>query len=204
MSPPGIEEKLTQATRQAIDAVARIDRAKWPKWADNVPVFTLCRHLAAVVDPCAVVADVLEPYVLAFWSAVHDPAEWDEAWEQFCDIWDHSKAKIPPAADIVQVAIDRARHASDRPEWATKGTPRMRHLARICWELGAMSPDGVFYLSQKQAAGILAIDQRTAGRLFHMLARECVIVETDRPPKGTLKAVRYRFCVSLSKLPKRL
>ena len=188
-----LDERLQDATRRAIDASKAIDRARWPAWADNVAIFTLARYLASVDRADEIDADNLEPYVRSFWSALHDPADWEEARAQFQDIWDHTKAILPVCAEVVRVATERANRAKDRANWSDLPGPKLRRLARICWELAQMHTDGMFFLSQHTAAAILGIDQRTAGRMFHQLCRESVIIESDRPPKGCQKAIRYRF-----------
>jgi len=188
-----IDEQLQEATRNAIKATKSLNRSQWPTWADNIPIFTLCRYLGTVVDG-ETDADDLEPYVMAFWSATHQPPEWEAALGQFQDLWDHSKARMPAGADIVRIAVDRARRTKDHPEWANLSGPRLRCLARICWELASMHANGRFFLSQQQAAKLLDIDRKTAGRMFHQLCREGILIEADRPPKGTIKAIRYRFC----------
>lgn len=191
-----LDARLQDATSKAIEAAKRLDRSKWPDWADNVAIFTLCRHLA-VVTHSSTDANDLEPYVLAFWSATKEPEDWEAARAQFQDLWDHSKARLPVGADILALAEARAKQAKDRPAWAMLPGPKLRHLARMCWELAWLQGhSGRFFLSQRDAAKVLGTDQRTAGRMFHQLCRESVIIEADRPPKGTIKAIRYRFLKS--------
>lgn len=183
-------DRLADATQEAIEAARQIDRTKWPPWADNVAIFTLARYLAAV-DP-TIDADDLQPYVLGFWNATKDPKDWEEAWEQFLDIWDHRKARVP-AGNLANVAADRAQHTQDQ-QWAHHYRPAMRYLVRICIELARMRQDRcVFSLSQIDAGRILNCDRRTAGRMLHRLCRDGILIVRDRPPKGCLKAIRYRL-----------
>ncbi len=178
------------ATEQAIEAVRKLDRQDWPKWADNVVIFTLCRYLATIDYERD--ADDLQPYVLAFWNATKDPADWDEAWEQFLDIWDHGKARIP-IGNLADIAAVWARNKLD-PKWAYHYRPAMRFLIRICIELARMRQEhGVFSLSQIDAARLLGCTQQTAGRMLHHLCRDSVLIIKDRPPQGTIKAIKYKL-----------
>lgn len=48
-------------------------------------------------------------------------------------------------------------------------------------------------IPQRDAAKALGITQPAAGKLFHLLVRNGVLIEADKPPKGTMKAQRYQF-----------
>jgi hypothetical protein len=186
------DDQLRQATQDAIAALPRINRSLWPEWSDNVAIFTLCRHLATVNHDCD--ADELEPYVLAFWGATHEPTDWDEAWEQFLDLWDHTKVRIP-LGNLADHASARAKHTQD-PEWAYDYRPPLRFLIRTCIELARMLQNNdTFSLSQHDAARILGCSQQTAGRMLHRLCRDGVLMVKDRPPKGTLKAIKYKLLI---------
>lgn len=185
-----LDARLQEATRKAIEATKAIDRSKWPDWADNVAIFTLARHLATV--DYEIDADKLEPYALAFWSATHEPADWEEAWEQFLDVWDHQKARLP-VGNLAIIAGERARHKPD-PDWARCYRPQMRHLIRVCIELARMRRDrGCFKLSQIDAAKIVGCTQQTAGRMLHRLCRDGVLIIKHKPPQGAIRAITYRL-----------
>lgn len=186
----GIDARLRQATQNAIEASQRINPAHWPEWADNVAIFTLARHLAAVDSSSE--AEVFEPYVLAFWSATKEPADWDEAWEQFLDVWDHDKARIP-VGNLAHIAAARARDKPDM-EWAAGYRPKLRLLVRVCIEIARMRRDkGRFKLSQTDAGEIIGCTQPQAGRMIHRLCRDGVLCVVNKPKQGALKAIKYRI-----------
>jgi hypothetical protein len=188
-----LDARLQEATRQAIEAAGKIDKAKWADgadWADNPAIFTLARHLEAIAHDLD--ADDLEPYVLAFWSATKDPADWDEALEQFLDVWDHHKARLP-VGNLATIAGERARNKPDLG-WARDYRPPIRFLIRICVELARMRRDyGHFKLSQRDAAKIIGCTQPNAGRMLHRLCRDGVLLVKDKPPQGCEKAIKYRL-----------
>ena len=185
-----LDARLQDATRKAIEVAKAIDRSKWPDWADNVAIFTLARHLATVDADSD--ADDFESYVLAFWDATKQPADWDEAWEQFLDIWDHGKARLP-VGNLAIIAGDRARNKLDL-DWAKHYRPPVRFLTRVCVELACMRRDrGCFKLSQIDAAKIVGCTQQTAGRMLHRLCRDGVLIIKHKPPQGAIRAITYRL-----------
>lgn len=190
------DDALTAATARAIKTAHEPDTDIYrPEWSDNWLVFLLCREFASVDSATPFGTKYLEPYVLAYWNACKDtdvPSDWEECWEQFLDIWDHQKMMMP-TGNPLPIAIARAKRAKDQKQWADLGGPELRLLARICWELAKMHLDGVFFLSQKDAAIALGVTQPRAGRMFHRLVREGIIYEKDRAPQGTIKAIRYKF-----------
>lgn len=185
-----LDAQLEKATQKAIEAAKRLNHSQWPQWADNVPIFTLCRHLAEVTEDLD--ADDLQPYLLAFWNATQEPPDQDEAWEQFADLWDHKKARLP-TGNLALIAARRAQTTQD-PDWAKHYRPALRFLVRVCIELARMRQDfNIFYLSQPDAAKILNCTQQTAGRMLHILCRDLVLMIKDKPPQGTRKAIKYKL-----------
>lgn len=185
-----LDARLQEATRRAIEAAKAINRKDWPDWSDNVAIFTLARHLAAVDADSD--ANDFEPYVLAFWDATKQPDDWGEAWEQWLDVWDHGKARLP-VGNLAIIAGDRARNKPDL-DWAQQYRPPVRFLIRVCIELAHMRHDhGAFKLSQIDASKILGCTQQTAGRMIHRLCRDGVLIIKNKPPQGTIKAITYRL-----------
>ena len=188
-----LDAKLTEATRKAVEAAKAIDHTKLDDWQDNAGVFTLCRYLSGVTDQMD--ADELRPYLELFWTAVHQPIDWDEAWEQFADIWDNGLARIPPGTNLVDIAARRAQYTSD-PSWAHTYRPIVRHLIRICIELDRMRLTGGFGLSQVDAARNIGCTQPSAGHKIHLLVRDRVIRVVRKPNQGQKRATRYRLVKS--------
>lgn len=184
-----LDAKLTHATEQAITAAKAIDHTKLAEWQENAAVFTLCRYLSAVDDHSD--AEELKPYLGLFWEAVRLPPDWDEAWEQFCDILDHGRARIPPGVNLVDIAARRARHTQD-PLWADTYRPVVRYLVRICIELDRMRLPGGFGLSQMDAARNLGCTQPSAGNKIHLLVRDHVIRITRNPSRSQKRSTRYQ------------
>lgn len=171
-------------------------------------VFGLARQLKAVPSFADGTFVELEPYLEPIFDAWFELAlpfirtkERRESWNDFADGWD--RVLWPAGMEFLKVMFARAK---SRPlpvlrKGRLRNNPDFRLLVSLCRELQLFHGDNQFYLSCRSAAGLLwpedweirNLEVYTNRWLRGSLTKLGVLKITERPPRRSEKAYRYRY-----------
>ena len=156
-------------------------------------IFELARRLKGHADYANKKSTALEPIVREWHRRalpIIGTKPWDDTWSEFLTAL--PRVRTPYGAGSVNQAFERACSAELPPAAAARyeATPA-RLLYLLCRELDRASRPEPFYLSNKVAADLLAIDSMQAWRYFkRMIAEGTLDVATSHTAS---RATRYRF-----------
>lgn len=111
----------------------------------------------------------------------------------FMDARESVRFPLGDGGDIVASAL-LAADSRPLPECASRyEDAELRRLVGLCAELQRGHGDAPFFLSCRVAGRVLGIGHADASRDLRGLCRDGVLREVERPPRGTGRAIRYRF-----------
>jgi len=186
-----LDARLQAATERAIAAVPHA--WDWmPKRADKVLMIRLAQELLTALAGETIEADLLRPYVLAYWHGAVEQTKdaswsWEIAWAEFCYIWDHDRAR---ARGSVQDIARQAATLPVPPELARYSDPAILLLGRACRLVATTRRDrGRFFMAGQTAGLITGAAKGTGAALLHLLCRDGILSPCD-PPKHLKTAGR--------------
>ena len=182
----------------SLDEVQEAIKATQPKTEGqrNKAIFQFCRWLKAIPSIKHLAAGKLRP-VVEEWHRqalnVIGTKAFTETWSEFLYGW--PRVKYAKGAGGLEIAVQNALEAEySLPDEARyEDVPDIQLLIRVCFELQEIQGDEPFWISCKDAGGILGVSHTQANKYLNLLVHDEVPILETIEKNTTRKATRYRF-----------
>jgi hypothetical protein len=156
-------------------------------------LFVFVRYLYAIPALADVPVKELKPIVRRWFDAAL-PAittrDFDVTWGEFSTAWGRVRWGI---GDGPIMEATRRAATAEPPACAAGYGPNLRMLVAILRELQRASGDSPIFLSGAKAAELVGVDRGTGTRYLQSLVADGVLEVVERPPRGAIRAIRYRY-----------
>ncbi len=161
----------------------------------NARLFLFARLLKLDLNLSACHLADLKPFVRTWHKRalpIISTKSFTETWTDFIRGWD--AAKIPPSANVVQLALARSRE-NPAPEAAAHDSEPAKRLISLCRAMASIKQP--FFLSRYTAAPLIGVSPQQTGDYFRMLMAEGLLTVVEKG--NQYRANRYRWMGSLDK-----
>lgn len=156
-------------------------------------LFAFARHLKAIPALVGKPARDLKPFVRRWFDAALptiSSRDFDETWGEFAKGW--SRVKWAHGDGPLVEALRRAQ-GSNQPDCAAQYGPALRLLVAILRELQRAAGDSPIFVSGLKVGDLVGVHPGTGTRYLQGLVADGVLEVVSRPPRGAIRAIRYRY-----------
>lgn len=183
ISEPGTREKIMVAIRQTQPTGVGERR---------LCVFRFARHIVGIAASREDLDWAIREWHRQALPVIGTP-EFEETRFDFEEAVENVKFPAENADRILTESLAEA-DAKPLPECAERYEgDAIRRLIALCAEMQKKHGDSPFFLSCRSAGGLLGIKHTTAALYLRGLVRDRVLTEVERSPRGSLRAIRYKF-----------